>query len=251
MASQKRQSGRAPAARDQDGRQQAGRSQPPARQPPARQRAGQKLAPRQAAARKAAARKTPGPGTASSLAAGTAATAGRPGAADAASAQLPAAPAGRKAANAARPTVFTLVTFLLSLLGLGVSIYLTVAHYSSVPLACSDKGLVNCQAVTTSSQSVVFGIFPVAVLGLAFYLFMTAINSPWGWRLTHPLVARLRLASVVVGMLFVLYLVYAELIQIGNICLWCTSVHVITFLLFALMVFHAAARPTVPAASRR
>ena len=39
-------------------------------------------------------------------------------------------------------------------------------------LVCSDKGLMNCEEVTTSPQSMVFGIFPVAVLGLAFYVFM-------------------------------------------------------------------------------
>jgi len=52
---------------------------------------------------------------------------------------------------------------------LGVSIYLTVAHYTtSVSLICSDKGLVNCEKVTTSAQSMIFGIFPVAVLGWRF-----------------------------------------------------------------------------------
>jgi uncharacterized membrane protein len=131
-------------------------------------------------------------------------------------------------------------TWVLSLLGLGVSVYLTITHYdTSVQLVCSDKGLVNCTKVTTSSQSMVFGIFPVAVLGLAFYIFMAAINSPFGWRWNRPEVKWLRLGSVIVGMGFVLYLIYAELIQIGNICLWCTSVHVVTFLLFGLLIYEA------------
>jgi uncharacterized membrane protein len=134
-----------------------------------------------------------------------------------------------------------LVTFILSLYGLGASIYLTIAHYDShVSLICSDKGLINCEEVTTSSQSMVFGVLPVAVLGLAFYVFMVAINSPWGWRLSWPQVRWLRLGSVIVGMGFVLYLIYAELDQIHAICLWCTSVHVATFLIFALLIFHAA-----------
>jgi uncharacterized membrane protein len=129
----------------------------------------------------------------------------------------------------------------LSLAGLGVSIYLTIAHYTSTSiLDCSSNGLVDCAKVTTSSQSMVFGVFPVAVLGLAFYVFMTAANSPWGWRLRFPLVWWARIGSAVVGIGFVLYLIYAEIIQIGNICLWCTSVHVITFLLFALLVFAAS-----------
>jgi uncharacterized membrane protein len=132
-----------------------------------------------------------------------------------------------------------LTTLILSLYGLGASVYLTIAHYdTSVTLACSDKGLVNCLAVTTSPESIVFGIFPVAVLGLAFYVFMVAVNSPWGWRLTWPPVRWARFGSVIVGMAFVLYLVFAELDEIHAICLWCTSVHVATFLIFALLVFH-------------
>jgi len=134
-----------------------------------------------------------------------------------------------------------LATLILSLYGLGASIYLTLAHYDThIGLACSDKGLINCEEVTTSSQSVVFGIFPVAVLGLAFYVFMVAVNSPWGWRLSWPSVRWLRLGSVIVGMGFVLYLIFAEVDEIHAICLWCTSVHVATFLMFALLIFHAA-----------
>lgn len=131
-------------------------------------------------------------------------------------------------------------TWLLSLFGLGVSIYLTIAHYdTSVSLACPDTGVVNCAKVTSSSESMVFGIFPVAVLGLAFYVFMAAVNSPLGWRLKRREVSWLRLGSVVIGMGFVLYLVYAEVVQIGNICLWCTSIHVATFALFSLLVYEA------------
>ena len=47
--------------------------------------------------------------------------------------------------------------------------------------------------------------------------------------------------ALVVGIGFVLYLLYAELFIIGSICLYCTSVHAITFLLFVLTAFAAAA----------
>lgn len=154
----------------------------------------------------------------------------------------------------ANPLKFT--TWLLALIGFGVSIYLTITHYDThITIACSDNGLVNCQKVTTSSQSMVFGVFPVAVLGLAFYTFMVAINSPLGWRFNQPLVRWTRLGSVIVGMGFVLYLVYAEVIQIGNICLWCTSVHVVTFLMFALLIYDATSwglnSTAAPAPARR
>jgi uncharacterized membrane protein len=139
------------------------------------------------------------------------------------------------------PLWFQLVTWILSLAGLGVSIYLTIAHFTDKPLAgCSESGLVNCTKVTTSPQSYVFGI-PVAVLGLAFFMAAVALMSPWGWRWGRREVALIRIASLVVGMGFVLYLLYAELFTIGSICLYCTSVHAITFLLFVLTIFAAAA----------
>lgn len=148
-----------------------------------------------------------------------------------------------------------LTTFVLSLYGVGASVYLTIAHYdTSIRLACSDNGLVNCQAVTTSSESMLFGVIPVAVLGLAFYVFMLAINSPWGWRLSRsqPVVRWARLGSIIVGIGFVIYLVYAELIEINAICLWCTSVHVATFLIFVLVVFRESfAGSGAQAAARR
>lgn len=171
-------------------------------------------------------------------------TAQRPGQAQRGRERRPAAGAAPPAEPGVKiaPLWYQLTTWALALAGLGVSIYLTIAHYtSSSILACSDKGLVNCGLVTTSPQSVVFGIFPVAVLGLAFFVFMTAAVSPWAWRLQFPALAWVRVASVVVGIGFVLYLVYTELFTLDAICLWCTSVHVLTFLLFALVVGGAAA----------
>lgn len=153
------------------------------------------------------------------------------------------------AAEAAAPVTATriaplwlqLTTWILSLLGLGVSTYLTITHYdTAVTLACSDNGVVNCGLVTTSPESMVFGIFPVAVLGLAFFVFMTVATSPWAWRSKYPQVAIVRLASVIIGIGFVLYLVYTELFTLNHICLWCTSVHVLTFLLFVLILISAA-----------
>jgi uncharacterized membrane protein len=141
-----------------------------------------------------------------------------------------------------------LTTFILALGGLGVSIYLTIAHFTESALAgCSESGLVNCTKVTTSPQSYVFGI-PVAVLGLAFFVFLVAIMSPWAWQARRREVHLLRVASMVVGIGMVIYLVYAEFIIIGSICLYCTSVHIITFLLFVLTAFGAAAWGLKPGA---
>jgi uncharacterized membrane protein len=143
-------------------------------------------------------------------------------------------------------------TLVVSLLGLAVSIYLTIEHLSKSPnlLLCPENATFNCGRVTTSPESKVFGIFPVAELGLAFFIFMVVINSPWGWRARQPLVHWARLGSVVVGMIFVLYLIYAELFLVKAICLYCTSVHVLTFILFGMVMARVAASgvKAVPAA---
>ena len=134
-----------------------------------------------------------------------------------------------------------LTTLILALAGLGVSIYLTITHYStSVTLACPDTGTINCEKVTTSPESIVFGI-PVAVLGLAFFVFMVTVNNPLAWRSPLRAIHLARVFSVIAGIGFVIYLIYVELFEVNAICLWCTSVHIITFALFVLILFSAAA----------
>ena len=157
----------------------------------------------------------------------------------------PAAPAGRPVPG----RWFQITTLVLSLAGLGVSIYLTVQHYTAATsfLGCPATSTFNCQKVTTSAESIIFGI-PVAVFGLAFYVFMVAVNTPWAWRSRLPAIYWARLGSIVLGIVFVLYLIYTELFTIGAICVDCTSVHIITFVLFVLTAFAAAAWGLKPGA---
>jgi uncharacterized membrane protein len=168
--------------------------------------------------------------------------ASRPGAARA---QEETSPEPNRNRNALAPTWLQWTTFALSLLALAAAIYLTYQHYTQGKsfFGCAGKGFINCEAVTTSAQSYFIGI-PVALLGLLFYVFLVPVMSPWAWRLTGPsLVARwlpkVRLAAICVGICMVLYLLYAELFMIRNICLYCTSVHIVTFLLFVLVLLAA------------
>ena len=62
-------------------------------------------------------------------------------------------------------------TGIISLAGFGISIYLLIVHYQPQALVCNNSGVVNCEKVLTSPQSVIFGI-PVPVFGLAFFLAM-------------------------------------------------------------------------------
>lgn len=140
------------------------------------------------------------------------------------------------------PLWLQLVSFGLAVLGLAVSAYETYAHFTGTKLAgCpTGHGTFNCEAVITSPQSMVFGVFPVAVLGLIFYVVVTALMTPWAWRMQRREVGLLRLAAVIGGMGFVMYLIYAEVVQIQEICEYCTSVHIITFLLFCITVVATA-----------
>lgn len=125
--------------------------------------------------------------------------------------------------------------FALSILGLAASAYLTIAHFtSSSILVCPSTGTINCAKVTSSNQSY-FLHLPVAIWGLLFYVFLTIINSPAGF--SREALRIPRLGSMLLGIAFVLWLIYAELLIINSICLWCTSVHLITLLLFGAVTY--------------
>ncbi|HTT59433.1 MAG TPA: vitamin K epoxide reductase family protein [Acidimicrobiales bacterium] len=127
-----------------------------------------------------------------------------------------------------------ITTFTLSLLGLGLSIYLTITHFQPHALVCSNGGAIDCLKVTTSPQSYVLGI-PVAILGLCNYTVMVGLNSPWAWRSRVRGVHVARFVLAIASMCFVLWLIYAEVEIIGAICLYCTGVHVVTFALLIVL----------------
>ncbi len=130
---------------------------------------------------------------------------------------------------------------VLALIGLALSVYLTITHYEPHFLVCAESGAINCQLVTTSPQSYVLGI-PVAVLGLTYYVVACVFNSPWAWRASDRRIHLARVALSVVGIGFVLYLVSAELLVIKAICIYCTAVHVVTF---AQLILVMATVPTM------
>ncbi|GAA3451283.1 MULTISPECIES: vitamin K epoxide reductase family protein [Dactylosporangium] len=133
-----------------------------------------------------------------------------------------------------------LTSLILSVVGLGISVYLTVEHFTaSSTLACPDTGALNCLKVTTSQQSAVFGI-PVAVLGLVYFVAMLAVSPGPLWRSKLPAVRYGRLALAAIGVLFVFYLVFAEFFTLNAICLWCTGVHVLAVGLFAVTAIGTA-----------
>jgi uncharacterized membrane protein len=81
---------------------------------------------------------------------------------------------------------------------------------------------------------------PVAVLGLVFFVAMLVVNLPGAWGYPHPGLRWGRMAVTLIGVGFVVYLVYTELFVLSAVCLWCTAVHVIAVALFAVVAFGTA-----------
>lgn len=136
-----------------------------------------------------------------------------------------------------------LLVLLLGLAGLAIGLYLTVVHYAGATLACTQTSLIDCEAVTTSSYSLVPGTgIPVSVPGMAWSLLAAAIGALQlrGARRGLDVVLAVSSGLALVG---VLYFVRAEIVVIGRICLWCTAFHVIVLvtLLVALVRLQRAA----------
>ena len=132
------------------------------------------------------------------------------------------------------------VLAILACLSLATSIYLTIVHYnSSVQLVCSSSSLINCENVLTSRYSVVPGTtVPVSIPGILWSV--VALALPLAVLKFGPELRQFRMAEFVwgiFGLLTVLYLVYAEIVQIHNICAWCTFVHFIVLFYLLLSVF--------------
>ena len=114
-----------------------------------------------------------------------------------------------------------------SVAGLAISIYLTVVHYSTIPLACPANVVVNCEQVLSSRYAVIgeSGL-PTSAAGIAWFLVSAAL----------ALVRRRRalLAWSSIGLLTVLVLVYVEIVKLGAVCIWCTAAHAMVLLIFLI-----------------
>jgi uncharacterized membrane protein len=142
-------------------------------------------------------------------------------------------------------------SLVVCVLGLLVAAYLTFEHYTeSTTLACSESATINCLKVTTSPYADVFGI-PFAVLGVVYFAGMGLLCLPAAWRRPGRPLRALRVAGAVVGVLTALYLVWVELFRLDAICLYCTGVHVLTFVLFVVVALGSAAIVEETLASER
>jgi uncharacterized membrane protein len=129
----------------------------------------------------------------------------------------------------------------MAALGLAISVYLTVVHYTKLPLVCTTGAIVNCQSVTSSAYSVVPGTaIPITIPGMVWFLVSGALAVVALVPRAQPEPPRLRLAHLVwgaLGMAVVLYLVYVEIVRLRQICEWCTAIHVLTLATFLVVLY--------------
>ncbi|MBN2804452.1 MAG: thioredoxin domain-containing protein [Deltaproteobacteria bacterium] len=137
---------------------------------------------------------------------------------------------------------YLIALFLLLLLaGTVVSVELTRIHFkthtdSSFQSICALSKVVNCETVA-KSQYAVFAGLPVAVWGLAAYLFMTIFLLV----LLKKVPARpfLNVLFSVVSIIFLAVaavLAYVSHFIIGSLCIFCASLYLINFLMTAVSV---------------
>lgn len=136
----------------------------------------------------------------------------------------------------AHKLIAQVLLLLLSLVGVGIALYLTSVHYEHVPLLCSAQGFVDCQRVTSSAYSVVPGTsIPITVPGLGWAV-VSALLAVVGLRtrLNYRRVVVAQCIWSLLALIAVLYLVYVELVLLHTLCAWCTGLHVVILVTFLI-----------------
>lgn len=123
---------------------------------------------------------------------------------------------------------------VVSILGLGVALYLSYVELYQAEAICGPVG--NCNAVQNSPYAYLFGVIPVGVVGALGYL---AILAGWFAATRGPenLKASASLAMwglAWIGIFFSIYLTFLEPFVIGATCMWCiASAILMTLVLWA------------------
>jgi uncharacterized membrane protein len=132
------------------------------------------------------------------------------------------------------------VMTVITVLGLGVAIFLTIVHYGGLTVPCTTKHN-SCAQVQSSVYSEVVGI-PVALLGLIGYAAILVT-------LLAPDLELSRLATLgftLFGFGFSAYLTYREVFTLKLICEWCVGSAVLMTVLFVLAIVRYLSGPSQP-----
>ena len=132
------------------------------------------------------------------------------------------------------PHVGLLAAILIfAVAGLGISGYLTYAHFNEGALVCSIGG---CETVQSSQYSTI-GPIPIAMLGMAMFtslIVFAVLRMVQFSRVSPETIALVSWTMLLAGILYYLYLTYVELFVLNAICQWCVLSSIAAAVIFGL-----------------
>jgi len=133
------------------------------------------------------------------------------------------------------------VLVLLAIVGIVASSLALREHYRTDTSPCSINERWDCGIVNHSPYAVLGGI-PVAVMGIAGYLFLGALAIRKAYRLM--------LVGALAGLGFSLYLAHIEAHVLGVWCIYCVIslgvISLLSLLVLALVLVNSVSRPSAP-----
>ncbi len=139
------------------------------------------------------------------------------------------------AETASQPEWQRLAILILALLGLGVAFYLGFVESTHATAVCGPVG--DCNSVQHSPYARLFGLIPIAWMGVAGYVLIILAWAAAAWRKDTPLAHWAHLTiygAAFFGTLFSIYLTYLEPFVIHAVCMWCISSAIIMTLILLL-----------------
>jgi uncharacterized membrane protein len=127
---------------------------------------------------------------------------------------------------------------LLALIGFFDATFLAIERLIPSPMLCPTGG--GCETVAASVYAVLFGILPVALLGVAGYMaiFSVAMLAIYREELIGIPLAPVLVILTAFGAGFSAYLVYLQLAVIGAICFWCMLSAAIQGTIFLIALYN-------------
>ncbi|MFZ5819470.1 MAG: vitamin K epoxide reductase family protein [Chloroflexota bacterium] len=133
------------------------------------------------------------------------------------------------------------VSFALAIVGLVVSIYMTIYKVSSNDALCLGSG--DCSTVNASRYSEVYG-FPVASVGIAGYFAILLThwyeNRDAFFKRNGPLLV---FGMALTGFVFTVYLVYVEFAILKALCPFCLVSQITMTILFLISIIRLVRQP--------
>ena len=133
------------------------------------------------------------------------------------------------------------ITIVLAIIGLLVSIYMTIYKYSNNEAMCIGSS--GCSEVNASRYSEINGI-PVALLGVIGYTIILALlfleRRPGFFQQNGSI---LLFGVSLIGFLFTLYLIYLEIALIKAYCPFCLTSQAVMTVIFIISVIRLARQP--------